>query len=147
MPPNLSPKYSIIELTGVCAFQEKAAALPPEPPLEESVTSCLIRLPNGARFSRRFRASDPLLHLFDFVDAQVPLPIHVVWKFCTGAAWLQYCNLWIFGLSRVHAVPLCLAPRNEEFLLGLANTARTGGGTAKPCRNEKLCCWEDLAPT
>ncbi|EIE20461.1 hypothetical protein COCSUDRAFT_43901 [Coccomyxa subellipsoidea C-169] len=50
--------------------QEKAAALPPEPPADEAVTSCLIRLPNGARFSRRFRASDPLLHLFDFVDAQ-----------------------------------------------------------------------------
>lgn len=52
--------------------QEKGASLPPEPPADESLTTaCLIRLPNGARFQRRFRISDPLPALFDFIDAQV----------------------------------------------------------------------------
>ncbi|CAL5229441.1 g12764 [Coccomyxa viridis] len=51
--------------------QEKGASLPPEPPADESATTaCLIRLPNGARFQRRFRISDPLPALFDFLDAQ-----------------------------------------------------------------------------
>ena len=52
-------------------MQDKAAALPPEPTVEEgATTACLIRLPDGTRLSRRFHASDPLRLLFDFVDAK-----------------------------------------------------------------------------
>lgn len=51
--------------------QEKAVSLPPEPPADESATTaCLIRLPNGSRLQRRFRISDPLPALFDYIDAQ-----------------------------------------------------------------------------
>ena len=54
------------------AVQAKAAALPPEPPAGESATTaCLIRLPDGSRFQRRFRLTDPLPALFDFIDSQV----------------------------------------------------------------------------
>ena len=54
------------------SLQDKAAALPPEPGAEEgATTSCLIRLPDGTRLSRRFHVSDPVRMLFDFVDAKV----------------------------------------------------------------------------
>ena len=54
------------------AVQAKAAALPPEPPADESATTaCLIRLPDGSRFQRRFRLTDPLPALFNFIDSQV----------------------------------------------------------------------------
>jgi hypothetical protein len=70
--------HRFIEARLTCApaaWQVKAAALPPEPsPDEEATTSCLIRLPSGARCSRRFRVSDPVTMLFDFVDAQVRTP-------------------------------------------------------------------------
>jgi hypothetical protein len=47
----------------------KAAALPPEPPAGEAGTiQVVVRLPDGARFGRRFRLSDPLSAAFDFID-------------------------------------------------------------------------------
>jgi FAS-associated factor 2 len=54
------------------AVQEKEAALGPEPPADctEPVTTCLIRLPDGSRISRRFLVSSPLEDLFTFVDAK-----------------------------------------------------------------------------
>lgn len=54
---------------------EAAARLPPEPtaaPGEQTV-SCMVRLPQGSRISRRFRPSDPLRTLFDFVDSSAEL--------------------------------------------------------------------------
>ncbi len=52
--------------------QEKAAALPPEPTASapEPLTTALFRFPDGSRISRRFLQSQPVQHLFDFVDAQ-----------------------------------------------------------------------------
>ena len=59
------------------AVQAKAAALPPEPPAGESATTaCLIRLPDGSRFQRRFRLTDPLPALFNFIDSQVCCELH-----------------------------------------------------------------------
>ena len=53
--------------------QEKEASLPSEPDVSErsGVTLCAVRLPDGTRPARRFRHTDPLRLLFDFVDAKV----------------------------------------------------------------------------
>ena len=53
--------------------QEKEASLPSEPDMSEGdgVTLCAVRLPDGTRPARRFRQTDPLQLLFDFVDAKV----------------------------------------------------------------------------
>ena len=53
--------------------QEKEASLPTEPDAGErsGVTLCAVRLPDGTRPARRFRQTDPLRLLFDFVDAKV----------------------------------------------------------------------------
>ena len=53
-------------------MQEKAAALPPEPAAgaPEPLTTALFRFPDGGRVSRRFLQSEPVQHLFDFVDAE-----------------------------------------------------------------------------
>ncbi|KAL4436090.1 hypothetical protein ABPG77_005538 [Micractinium sp. CCAP 211/92] len=49
----------------------KAASLPPEPPAEDpEAVSLAVRLPAGGRYSRRFRRSDTLQSVFDFVDVQ-----------------------------------------------------------------------------
>ncbi len=56
--------------------QEKEASLPSEPDASEraGVTLCAVRLPDGTRPARRFRQTDPLRLLFDFVDAKVRRP-------------------------------------------------------------------------
>ena len=53
-------------------MQEKAAALPPEPAAgaPTPLTTALFRFPDGGRVSRRFLQSQPVQHLFDFIDAQ-----------------------------------------------------------------------------
>lgn len=49
----------------------KAASLPPEPPADDAeAVSLAVRLPAGGRYSRRFRRSDTLQSVFDFVDVQ-----------------------------------------------------------------------------
>lgn len=54
-------------------MQEKEASLPSEPDASErtGVMLCAVRLPDGTRPARRFRQTDPLRLLFDFVDAKV----------------------------------------------------------------------------
>jgi hypothetical protein len=50
-----------------------AAALPPEPtgaPGHDDIIECLVRMPTGERYSRRFFASDCVGVLFDFVDSK-----------------------------------------------------------------------------
>jgi len=53
--------------------QETEAALPAEPSPSEAepslLTNCLVRLPNGARSSRRFRLADDAALLFRWVDS------------------------------------------------------------------------------
>ena len=84
--------------------QDKAAALPPEPGAEEeATTSCLIRLPNGTRLSRRFHISDPVRLLFDFVDAKVgmsqqQLPESPVIEADLPCVYTTYC--WAMGILR-----------------------------------------------
>lgn len=53
-------------------MQEKEALLPPEPPgnAEQPTISCLFRMPDGTRASRRFLQSQPAQLLFDFADAR-----------------------------------------------------------------------------
>ena len=53
-------------------LQDKAAALPPEPAAgaPEPLTTALFRFPDGGRVTRRFLQSQPVQHLFDFIDAQ-----------------------------------------------------------------------------
>ncbi|XP_024174684.1 plant UBX domain-containing protein 9 isoform X3 [Rosa chinensis] len=47
----------------------KSASLPCEPaPDDENAVTLLVRMPNGSRLSRRFRKSDKLQLLFDFID-------------------------------------------------------------------------------
>ncbi|KAL3647205.1 hypothetical protein CASFOL_008173 [Castilleja foliolosa] len=47
----------------------KEASLPPEPqPDDENAVTLLIRMPDGNRRGRRFRKSDMLQYLFDFID-------------------------------------------------------------------------------
>lgn len=50
----------------------KAAALPPEPPSDaaEPYVTCLLRLPDGGRVSRRVLLAQPLQLLFDVADSQ-----------------------------------------------------------------------------
>ncbi|KAI7837176.1 hypothetical protein COHA_008969 [Chlorella ohadii] len=49
----------------------KAASLPAEPPADDAeAVNLMVRLPAGGRYSRRFRRSDPLQAVFDFVDVQ-----------------------------------------------------------------------------
>lgn len=50
----------------------KEAALPAEPAPDcgQPLASCLFRLPDGARLSRRFLLSSPMQLLFDFVDSK-----------------------------------------------------------------------------
>ena len=62
--PPLEPVYVV---------QEKEALLPPEPSGNEGgqpVVSCLFRMPDGTRASRRFLQSQPAQLLFDFADAR-----------------------------------------------------------------------------
>lgn len=51
---------------------EKEALLPPEPSgnTEQPTVSCLFRMPDGTRASRRFFQSQPAQLLFDFADAK-----------------------------------------------------------------------------
>lgn len=53
-------------------LQEKEALLPPEPSghVQEPVVSCLFRMPDGTRASRKFLQSQPAQLLFDFADAR-----------------------------------------------------------------------------
>ncbi|PSC74230.1 acetolactate synthase [Micractinium conductrix] len=52
-------------------LSSKAASLPPEPPADDAeAVSLAVRLPAGGRYARRFRRSDPLQAVFDFVDVQ-----------------------------------------------------------------------------
>ncbi len=53
-------------------LQEKEASLPPEPSgnAEQQTVSCLFRMPDGTRASRRFLQSQPAHLLFDFADAR-----------------------------------------------------------------------------
>lgn len=47
----------------------KMTSLPPEPALDdENVVTILVRMPDGTRHGRRFRKSDKLQFLFDFID-------------------------------------------------------------------------------
>lgn len=52
-------------------MQAAAAALSPEPDASasEPVTTCLVRLPNGSRLTRKFYTSAPLQTLLNFIDA------------------------------------------------------------------------------
>lgn len=54
--------------------QEKEANLPPEPSTSDNdqgpILTCVFRLPDGGRFTRRVRAQDQLQLLFDFVDSK-----------------------------------------------------------------------------
>lgn len=55
------------------AFQRtissKEASLPPEPPADgEDTVQLMVRFPTGGRLTRRFRASDRLSAVFDFID-------------------------------------------------------------------------------
>ena len=56
----------------MCDVQEKEALLPPEPSgnTEQPTVSCLFRMPDGTRASRRFFQSQPAQLLFDFADAK-----------------------------------------------------------------------------
>lgn len=50
---------------------EKDAGLPPEPsPGDDDLVNVMFRMPDGSRFSRRFRVSDRVPLLFDFVDSK-----------------------------------------------------------------------------
>ena len=51
--------------------QAKAEALPAEPEAstQQPVSTCLVRLPDGSRLTRRFLSASPLQVLFDFIDA------------------------------------------------------------------------------
>uniref|UniRef100_A0A7C8YKB5 UBX domain-containing protein n=1 Tax=Opuntia streptacantha TaxID=393608 RepID=A0A7C8YKB5_OPUST len=47
----------------------KQASLPEEPPLDdENAVNLLVRMPDGSRHGRRFRKTDKLQSLFDFID-------------------------------------------------------------------------------
>lgn len=49
----------------------KEAALPAEPPeADASAVTCVVRLPDGSRCSRRFAREAPLQVVYDFVDAR-----------------------------------------------------------------------------
>lgn len=48
----------------------KAAALPEEPSADVPAVACLFRFPDGSRHSRRFALTQPISHLFDFVDSK-----------------------------------------------------------------------------
>ena len=52
-------------------MEEKAALLLPEPPGDGSIPAitCLFRLPDGGRHTRRFPLDAPVLSLFNFVDS------------------------------------------------------------------------------
>jgi hypothetical protein len=52
----------------VCA--EAAAALPPEPAPSEPHCTCLFRLPDGGRLTRRFAPGDAIAALFAYVDSE-----------------------------------------------------------------------------
>ncbi len=56
----------------LCFVQEKEALLPPEPSgnAEQPIVSCLFRMPDGTRASRKFFQSQPARLLFDFADAR-----------------------------------------------------------------------------
>ncbi|GAB4814648.1 hypothetical protein N2152v2_001694 [Parachlorella kessleri] len=78
------PTLGWLSLAGCCCIglaelrliertlNSKQAALPPEPANDggDGVVNVLIRLPGGSRIGRRFRKSDLLQSLFDFVDVQ-----------------------------------------------------------------------------
>lgn len=52
-------------------ISSKQASLPPEPEEGgEGVVSIMIRMPKGTRLNRRFRTTDSLQSVFDFVDVQ-----------------------------------------------------------------------------
>ena len=57
---------------GQLHLQEKEALLPPEPTdnAEQPTVSCLFRMPDGTRASRRFLQSQPAQSLFDYADAK-----------------------------------------------------------------------------
>ena len=52
-------------------MQEKAEALPTEPPAggPEAVVACAVRLPDGNRLQRRFLQSSNLDMLFNWIDS------------------------------------------------------------------------------
>lgn len=51
------------------SVQEKRESLPEEPSQDADSIEILFRFPNGEKHKRVFRASDPVSHLFHFVDA------------------------------------------------------------------------------
>lgn len=61
-----------VELQRRRSLQEaKAASLPNEPEAaDENVVYCLFRFPDGGRWTRRFRAAEPVSLLFDFADSK-----------------------------------------------------------------------------
>lgn len=55
--------------TRAAVLDTKRARLPMEPPGDEAgALSIVVRMPDGSRQGRRFRASDPLQAVFDFID-------------------------------------------------------------------------------
>ena len=82
--PNHLPLCSEAAVMSLCCFvqcchpaifpclQEKEASLPPEPSgnTEQPTVSCLFRMPDGTRASRRFLQTQPASLLFDFADAR-----------------------------------------------------------------------------
>ena len=58
--------------------EELQKNMPPEPTADdETVTKVSMRLPNGTRLIRKFKAEDPVQALADFIEAQdlAPIPI------------------------------------------------------------------------
>lgn len=70
------------------------AVLPPEPAdTAAEVVTCAVRLPDGTRCTRRFAASDPLSHVFAFVDAHAD---------AGGYALVTAFPRAVFGRQRAH---------------------------------------------
>lgn len=59
----------------ICQRVERCqAALPPEPQAEEVSSTIALRLPGGARASRRFKGTDTVGDVFNFASSQAGLP-------------------------------------------------------------------------
>ena len=54
------------------SLERKRRTLPAEPTGDEAGINIMVRMPDGSRMSRRFRGSDHLQAIFDFLDLNVP---------------------------------------------------------------------------
>lgn len=53
-------------------LEKKRKRLPPEPREGERACTVIVRLPDGSRFTRKFRFSDTVRNIYDFVDVNEP---------------------------------------------------------------------------